>query len=563
MISLRVALHLARAETRRARGTLAFCVLSMLSAVSTEQLSLSPMISARIAAVNGRSVDQSGVARDDVQRSWEDRMRTREYFVSYREELLSSESLTIGQFWSGRPEQQDASLDRGLGQALGIQLGDTLALDIGGLPLEARVTSFRDIHWQALRPNSMILLSPGEIEAAPKMMVAFVRVPSAPQREALQAELVARYPNLSVVDAAEAAQTVLAIVSRISHVLTALGTLALLVGAVILGGAVAAGRFARQKEAMLFKVLGASRADLRWMLGAKYALLALLGTLAGWFLAEAIGRVAVPRLFDAAADVPYGALPARALGVAAQHAGGGVRAAARLRPATARDFTRRVERRAGPPPGDAGRRLGKAHVPARADSCGLRPDPAGRSRVIARRKMFASPVERLPPAPTSRCRPAGGSHTRQEGSIAMATHVLPRTTLATPAHGTARRIGAVFAGLFTIFAVTTTTDAALHAAGIYPVPGLVMSQGLFLLASTYRVVYGVLGCYVTARLAPARPLAHALVLGVLGTLISIAGAFAMWDKGPGWYSLAVIAMALPCAWLGGKLRLAQLARKGH
>jgi putative ABC transport system permease protein len=283
-------------------------VEAALRAVSTEQLSFSPMISARIAAVEGRAVDQSHVPRDDVQRGWEDRMRTREYFVSYRAHLLSSEQLVSGQFWSERPEQQEASLDKGLGQALGISLGDTLRLDIGGLPLEARVTSFRDIHWQALRPNSMILLSPGEIEAAPKMFVASLRVPTAAQRQALQAELVARHPNLSVVDAAEAAQTVLAIVSRVARVLSALGTLALAAGAVILGGAVAAGRFARQKEAMLFKVLGASRADLRWILGTEYALLALLGTLAGWLLAELIGRVAVPRLFDAAADVPYRAL---------------------------------------------------------------------------------------------------------------------------------------------------------------------------------------------------------------------------------------------------------------
>jgi putative ABC transport system permease protein len=283
-------------------------VEARLRAVSSDLLSFSPMISARISAVNGRSVDQSGVARDDVQRSWEDRMRTREYFVSYRAELLPSETLTRGEFWSGQPAQQEASLDTGLAEALGITLGDTLRLDIGGLPLEARVTSFRDIRWQALRPNSMILLSPGEIEAAPKMFVASLRVATAAQRQAVQAELVARHPNLSVVDAAEAAQTVLGIVERVGRVLTALGTVALAVGAIILAGAVAAGRFARQREAMLFKVLGASRADLRCILGVEYALLALLGTLTGWLLAEAIGRLAVPRLFDAAADVPYRSL---------------------------------------------------------------------------------------------------------------------------------------------------------------------------------------------------------------------------------------------------------------
>jgi len=142
----------------------------------------------------------------------------------------------------------------------------------------------------------------------------------------------------------------------------------------------------------------------------------------------------------------------------------------------------------------------------------------------------------------------------------MTSHALPATTLATSPRVTARRIGAVFAGLFTIFAVTTATDAALHAAGIYPASGVVMSHGLFLLAAAYRVVYGVLGCYVTARVAPNRPLAHALVLGLIGTLISIAGSIAMWDAGPGWYALAVIFTALPCAWLGGQLRLVQLAR---
>jgi putative ABC transport system permease protein len=279
-----------------------------LNGAGGDQLSFSPMVSARIASVNGRSVDQSQVTRNDVQRSWEDRMRTREYFISYRAEQLPSESLTQGRFWSERPEQQEASLETGLGRTLGIRLGDTLALDIGGLPLEARVTSFRDIQWQALRPNSMILLSPGEIESAPKMFVASLRVPTAPQRMDLQARLVARHPNLTVVDAAEAAQTVLLILDRVSRVLTALGTLAVAVGAIILGGAVAAGRFSRQREAMLFKVLGASRSDLRRILGAEYALLALLGTAAGWLLAEAIGRSAVPRLFDAAAEVPYVAL---------------------------------------------------------------------------------------------------------------------------------------------------------------------------------------------------------------------------------------------------------------
>jgi putative ABC transport system permease protein len=299
-------------------------VLSTLGRPEIAQLELSPMISARIGAVDGRRVDQSRVQRDDAQRTWEDRMRTREYFVSYRAEPIASERVTRGAFWSGRPNVQEASIDEGLAENLGVRLGDTLTLDIQGLPLDAIVTSFREIRWQALRPNAMILLSPGEIESAPTMYVASARVADSATREALTAELVREHGNLTVIDASEAAQTVLMILDRVSAIFTVLGVLSVLAGAIILGGAIAAGRFARQREAMLFKVLGASRADLRRILGAEYATLALLGTLAGWSLAEVMGRLAVPALFDAAAHVPYLALSTIAAAALVLNTGVGV-----------------------------------------------------------------------------------------------------------------------------------------------------------------------------------------------------------------------------------------------
>jgi putative ABC transport system permease protein len=299
-------------------------VETLLRGVNAEQVELSPMISARIRAVNGSPVDQRNIERNDVQRGWEDRMRTREYFVSYRDEALPSETVTAGAFWRGRPEHQEASLDEGLANNLGLELGDTITLDIQGLPLEAIVSSFREIRWQALRPNAMILLSPGEIEAAPKMYVASARVPGVEERQGLEQGLVAQHSNLTVVDATQAAQTVLMILSRVSLVFKALGLLAVLAGAVILAGAIAAGRFARQKEAMLFKVLGASRADLRRILGAEYAALAFLGTASGWLLAEVIGRTAMPVLFDAAVSVPYVALSVLAISALVLNTGVGL-----------------------------------------------------------------------------------------------------------------------------------------------------------------------------------------------------------------------------------------------
>jgi hypothetical protein len=75
----------------------------------------------------------------------------------------------------------------------------------------------------------------------------------------------------------------------------------------------------------------------------------------------------------------------------------------------------------------------------------------------------------------------------------------------------------------------------------------------------------VLGAYITARLAPNRPMMHALVLGALGTVAAAAGAVAMWDKmpeiGPKWYALVLIVLGLPTAWLGSKFRLMRLGQQ--
>lgn len=127
-------------------------------------------------------------------------------------------------------------------------------------------------------------------------------------------------------------------------------------------------------------------------------------------------------------------------------------------------------------------------------------------------------------------------------------------------HLALRRAGAVFAGLLTIVILSTATDAVLHATGVFPPFPQRMADELFLLATAYRIVFGVAAGYVAARLAPDQPMRHALVLGAIGVVLSTAGAAAAakWDLGPGWYSLAIIAIALPCAWAGARLRAAQL-----
>ena len=123
-----------------------------------------------------------------------------------------------------------------------------------------------------------------------------------------------------------------------------------------------------------------------------------------------------------------------------------------------------------------------------------------------------------------------------------------------------RSIAAVVAGMIAGIVLSVGTDLALQAARIFPSlsePNK-FTTPLLLLATSYRSVYGVLGSYIAARLAPSRPMAHALVLGVLGFAATIIGAVANWNYGPNWYPLALVVLAIPCAWAGGELRVVQL-----
>lgn len=138
----------------------------------------------------------------------------------------------------------------------------------------------------------------------------------------------------------------------------------------------------------------------------------------------------------------------------------------------------------------------------------------------------------------------------------------PRTEIAARTAAPSRRIGrrvwAVVAGLLVNVIGASAVDAVLHATGVYPAPGASMADSLFALALAYRIVFGVLGCYVTARLAPDRPMQHALALATVGVAIGTTGAIVMRGLGPLWYPLAVIAITFPAAWIGARLRIRQL-----
>lgn len=119
-----------------------------------------------------------------------------------------------------------------------------------------------------------------------------------------------------------------------------------------------------------------------------------------------------------------------------------------------------------------------------------------------------------------------------------------------------RSVAAVAVGFVAVAALSLGTDQILHVLNVYPPWGQPMPEaGLNFLALAYRSFYTVGGMYLTARLAPHSPLRHAMIGGVVGTIIATAGAVATipMNLGPAWYPIALAATALPLSWLGGTL----------
>jgi hypothetical protein len=126
----------------------------------------------------------------------------------------------------------------------------------------------------------------------------------------------------------------------------------------------------------------------------------------------------------------------------------------------------------------------------------------------------------------------------------------------TPPRRRWRSVGAVVAGFVVVFVLSVGTDQVLHVLKVYPPWGEPMAGALYVMATAYRIVYTILGGYITARLAPDAPVRHALILGLVGLAAGILGVIANIAKpelGPLWYSIAVAVTGPPCAWLGGVL----------
>ncbi len=126
-----------------------------------------------------------------------------------------------------------------------------------------------------------------------------------------------------------------------------------------------------------------------------------------------------------------------------------------------------------------------------------------------------------------------------------------------------KSVWAVVAGVLFIIVVTTLVDVVLHATGVFPPMDQPINDRLALLATSYRIVISVAGAWLTARLAPEKPMKHALILGGVGVVLGLVGLAATWKLalGPRWYPILLVVLAIPQCWAGGRIYEAQSGKR--
>ncbi|WNK00359.1 FtsX-like permease family protein [Thalassospiraceae bacterium LMO-JJ14] len=250
----------------------------------TSDLRREPVVRGRIVEINGTPVNEAAIAPESQWAVRGDRALTSA--AAKKPDM----DIVAGAWWpadyTGPPL---ISLDDGLAKGFGVGLGDTLTLNILGRRITAKIASLRDIDWQSLRFDFAVVLSPGVLEGAPHTHIAAVRASEAAEAP-LEKAVTDAFDNVSAIHVREALAAARDLMAGISIAIRAVAGLTVIAGAIVLAGALAAGQQRRRFDAVVFKVLGATRKRIALAFVLEYGALGIItalcafavGTLAAW-----------------------------------------------------------------------------------------------------------------------------------------------------------------------------------------------------------------------------------------------------------------------------------------
>lgn len=212
--------------------------------------------------------------------------------LTFLQDLPQGNRVVAGQWW---PENYRGpplvSLDVEAATSVGLEVGDTITVSILGREVEARIASLREINWDTMGFNFVVVFAPGALESAPHSVMATVAMPEAQERP-FQRAVAQAFPTVTLIRVKEVVDTVAGLLGQLSVAIRAAASVAILAGIAVLVGAIAASRRARIYDSVVLKLLGATRWRILLMQAIEYGVLATilctlalaLGAAAGWYV---------------------------------------------------------------------------------------------------------------------------------------------------------------------------------------------------------------------------------------------------------------------------------------
>ncbi len=210
----------------------------------------------------------------------------REFRVTYRDTLISSETLTAGDLipLGARGDSVFVSLEKGFGEGNGLKIGDELEFNVQGRPIKTYIGSFRDVKFNQVSTNFLVLFPTGVLEQAPKFHVIITKTKNDREAADVQAEIVRAYPNISIINLGTIVATLEEILGKISFVIQFMAFFSIATGILVLISSLIISKYQRMRESILLRTLGASSSIVTQINTLEYFFLGSLASLSGILL---------------------------------------------------------------------------------------------------------------------------------------------------------------------------------------------------------------------------------------------------------------------------------------
>jgi len=243
-------------------------------------LGMVPIVTIRLQELNGKT---AAFYKKDTALKIPNPVFSREYRVSYRDSLVSSEKITSGN-WIGKADANaiiPISIEEKFADHNHLKVGDKMLFNVQGVNMETKIASFRKVNWNRIQTNFLVLFPAGVLEQAPQYFVFTTHVPSAAASAKYQQAIVKSFPNISIIDLALVLKLLDDILGKISFVIRFMAGFSIVTGLIVLVASVLISKYQRIQESVLLRTLGASKRQILIITGLEYFFLGSIAALTG------------------------------------------------------------------------------------------------------------------------------------------------------------------------------------------------------------------------------------------------------------------------------------------